>query len=182
MTVEPSGDVFRVERKRGSQWYAKHRLPDGRQVQRHIGPAWSQRGFGTRSSETVGLLGVSGVRPVSNFERVVLEQLWTLGRAPVRAVLDALNEDESRSPRAYTTVLTIVQRLQHKELVRRVREGRVDLYEPTVTRAEYLSARAAAEVDGLVGEYGEYALVQFARRTEQLDAATREQLRRIAEE
>lgn len=40
----PSGHVFRVEGKRGPVWYAKFRLPDGRQVQRKIGPAWSQRG------------------------------------------------------------------------------------------------------------------------------------------
>ena len=44
MPVEPSGHVFRVERKRGPQWYAKYRLPDGRQVQRRIGPAWTERG------------------------------------------------------------------------------------------------------------------------------------------
>ena len=40
----PSGHVFRLLRKRGSVWYAKYRLPDGRQVQRKIGPAWSERG------------------------------------------------------------------------------------------------------------------------------------------
>jgi integrase len=40
----PSGHVFRVERARGVQWYAKYRLPDGRQVQRRIGPAWTERG------------------------------------------------------------------------------------------------------------------------------------------
>jgi integrase len=39
----PSGHVFRVERQRGPVWYAKYRLPDGRQVQRKIGPAWSGR-------------------------------------------------------------------------------------------------------------------------------------------
>src|SRR3954452_19367432 len=39
-----SGHVFRVERKRGAVWYAKYRLPDGRQVQRKIGPGWSERG------------------------------------------------------------------------------------------------------------------------------------------
>src|SRR5215211_3371074 len=44
MPDEPSGHVFRVERKRGPQWYAKYRLPDGRQVQRRIGAAWSGRG------------------------------------------------------------------------------------------------------------------------------------------
>jgi hypothetical protein len=40
----PSGHVFRVERVRGPVWYAKYRLPDGRQVQRKIGPAWTSRG------------------------------------------------------------------------------------------------------------------------------------------
>jgi integrase len=43
--VQPvSGHVFRVERKRGPVWYAKYRLPDGRQVQRKLGPAWTRRG------------------------------------------------------------------------------------------------------------------------------------------
>jgi len=40
----PSGHVFRVDRKRGPVWYAKYRLPDGRQVQTKLGPAWSERG------------------------------------------------------------------------------------------------------------------------------------------
>src|SRR5438445_9555637 len=39
-----SGHVFRVERRRGPVWYAKYRLPDGRQVQRKLGPAWMGRG------------------------------------------------------------------------------------------------------------------------------------------
>jgi integrase len=33
-----------VEGKRGPRWYAKYRLPDGRQVQKALGPAWTQRG------------------------------------------------------------------------------------------------------------------------------------------
>ena len=40
----PTGHVFRVERARGPVWYAKYRLPDGRQVQKKIGPAWTERG------------------------------------------------------------------------------------------------------------------------------------------
>jgi len=43
-TRTPSGHVFRVDRARGPVWYAKYRLPDGRQVQKKIGPAWSGRG------------------------------------------------------------------------------------------------------------------------------------------
>jgi integrase len=36
--------VFRVDRAHGPVWYAKYRLPDGRQVQKKIAPAWSERG------------------------------------------------------------------------------------------------------------------------------------------
>jgi integrase len=41
---QPSGHVFRVQRTRGPAWYAKYRLPEGRQVQKRIGPAWTDRG------------------------------------------------------------------------------------------------------------------------------------------
>jgi integrase len=40
----PTGHVFRVERARGPAWYAKYRLPEGRQVQKKLGPAWTERG------------------------------------------------------------------------------------------------------------------------------------------
>jgi integrase len=36
--------VFRRDGARRSTWYAKYRLPDGRQVQKRIGPAWAGRG------------------------------------------------------------------------------------------------------------------------------------------
>ncbi len=32
-----SGHVFRMDRKRGPQWYVKYRLPDGRQQQKRLG-------------------------------------------------------------------------------------------------------------------------------------------------
>jgi integrase len=55
-----SGFVFRVERARGPQWYAKWREPGGRQVKRRIGPAWTSRGrpaprFFTRRTAEVWL-------------------------------------------------------------------------------------------------------------------------------
>ena len=39
-----SGHVFRRHATHGDVWYAKYRLPDGRQVKGRIGPAWSERG------------------------------------------------------------------------------------------------------------------------------------------
>jgi integrase len=40
----PTGHVDRRDGKRRSTWYAKYRLPDGRQVQKRVGPAWTERG------------------------------------------------------------------------------------------------------------------------------------------
>jgi integrase len=39
-----TGHIKRVRRKRGDQWYVKYRLPDGRQVQKRLGPAWDGPG------------------------------------------------------------------------------------------------------------------------------------------
>ena len=41
----PSGHVYRRRsHARAGVWYAKYRLPDGRQLQRKLGPAWTGRG------------------------------------------------------------------------------------------------------------------------------------------
>jgi integrase len=39
-----TGHVKLAKRKRGDQWYAKYRRPDGRQVERKLGPAWTGNG------------------------------------------------------------------------------------------------------------------------------------------
>ena len=39
----PQSTCFRVELARGPAWYAKYRLPDGRRVQKKLGPAWTER-------------------------------------------------------------------------------------------------------------------------------------------
>jgi integrase len=40
----PTGHVYRRSGPHADTWYAKYRLPDGRQVKRRIGPAWTSRG------------------------------------------------------------------------------------------------------------------------------------------
>jgi predicted transcriptional regulator len=109
-----------------------------------------------------------------------MEEVWAQGRpTTVRAVMDALNGRASRQ-RAYTTIMTIMRRLDDKRLLARKREGKTDIYSPRLSRDEYLEARARAEVGALVDEYGDAALVHFARQMDRLDPKRREQLRRLA--
>jgi predicted transcriptional regulator len=112
-------------------------------------------------------------------EAEIMEEVWRLGETSVRDVQEALNA-RSEKTRAYTTVMTVMQRLDAKGFLRRRREGRTDFYQAEISRDAYGSMRAAAEVDELVEQYGEMALVNFARTMASLDPARRRQLARLA--
>ncbi|HSR68910.1 MAG TPA: BlaI/MecI/CopY family transcriptional regulator [Acidobacteriota bacterium] len=75
--------------------------------------------------------GTSSVR-LTRFELEVMEALWRLRQASVREMLEAL--PEARRP-AYTTVQTIVRRLERKNALRQVRKiGNAFVYRPTLSR------------------------------------------------
>jgi predicted transcriptional regulator len=117
--------------------------------------------------------------PLHELEAEVMEELWTRGEANVREVLDAINAREEMQ-RAYTTILTVMQRLAAKDMLRRERRGRLDVYVPALSREAYAEARAEAGVGALVSEYGDVALAHFARHMSGLDPKRREQIRRLA--
>jgi len=71
----------------------------------------------------------------SNAETRILEQFWQLGTASVREVLEHLPPEERV---AYTTVQTLVYRLEHKGALRRVRKiGNAQLFEPLLDQRQY---------------------------------------------
>jgi predicted transcriptional regulator len=117
--------------------------------------------------------------PLHELESEVMEQLWHSGEAPVRAVMDALN-DRATKPRAYTTYMTIMSRLHKKGLLSRRREGKTNFYTPRQSREEYQALRAQTEVQELVAQYGDVALSNFAQQMASLDPARRRALQRLA--
>ena len=112
-------------------------------------------------------------------EQEVMDEVWRLGETPGRPVLDGLNARSDRE-RAYTTIMTILNRLHEKGLLSRRRVGKGDVYVATLTREQYADARAAAQVDALVEEWGELAFVHFAKQIATLDPGRRQQLARLA--
>lgn len=85
---------------------------------------------------------------LTKFETEVMSVLWRLGEASVREVQEAI--DRADRP-AYTTVQTIVQRLEQKGAVRRTRKsGNAFFFEPAVTRKS-VYRRLVEELLDLVG-------------------------------
>ncbi len=69
---------------------------------------------------------------LTKFEMEVMEALWGLGSASVREIQERLPE---RKRPAYTTVQTIIYRLEEKGALRRVKKvGNAHVFEPVVTR------------------------------------------------
>ena len=64
-------------------------------------------------------------------ERQIMEAVYRLGRAGVREVLDELPD----SPH-YSSVRTMLNKLEEKGLLRHVEDGRRYVYLPTIPRAE----------------------------------------------
>jgi predicted transcriptional regulator len=116
--------------------------------------------------------------PLHELESEVMDEVWRQQEATVRAVMEALNAAADK-PRAYTTYMTILSRLDGKGLLQRRRVGKTDYYRPAHTREEYAELRAQAEVEALVDQFGDIALSHFARQMAQLDPDRRRALERL---
>jgi len=74
---------------------------------------------------------------LSRAEARILEQCWKLRVCSVREVLDSLPDEERV---AYTTVQTLVSRLEQKGALRKVKKiGNAQLFEPAIDQSEYRS-------------------------------------------
>src|ERR1700736_4846487 len=71
-----------------------------------------------------------------------MNTLWPMGQGTVREIRDRL---APRRPRAYTTIMTIMDRLARKGIVERRKNGRAYIYKPNLT-AEDARAHALAQV------------------------------------
>lgn len=78
-----------------------------------------------------------GKSRLSRAETRVLEQFWKLGSSSVREILESLPEEERV---AYTTVQTLVYRLEQKGALRRVKRiGNAQLFEPAIDQKQFRS-------------------------------------------
>jgi predicted transcriptional regulator len=74
-----------------------------------------------------------------------LSVLWPLGEGTVRDIQRALAQSK---PRAYTTVMTIMDRLEQKGIVARRKVGRAFLYQPKLSAEEARIKAVEKIVDG----------------------------------
>jgi predicted transcriptional regulator len=84
-----------------------------------------------------------------------MDSIWSAGRpVSVREIVDALNERRSE-PLAYTTVMTVMNRLAAKNVLTRQGERRSYVYEATAPDAAGIAVR------DVIRTHGDAALAHF---------------------
>lgn len=112
------------------------------------------------------------MKELGTLEAAVMQRLWDWGReVTVREVLDDLQREREL---AYTTVMTVLDNLHRKGLVRRTKVGRAFRY----VAGESREAHTAAMLEDVLGGADDRAaaLLHFVDR---LDPADQAELRRL---
>ncbi len=113
---------------------------------------------------------------IPDSELETLDALWRLGRGTVRDVLAEL-EKTGKKP-AYTTIHTLLQRLEDRGYVRSEEEGRANLYVPRISREQVTKGRLSGLVEQLAGGNAAPLVLQLVE-THKLSRDDIRQLRRL---
>lgn len=106
---------------------------------------------------------------LGQLERAVMEALWGMADSSPASTFTARDVATTLPNHAYTTVLTVLDRLTKKGLVERIRDGRSHHYRPTSSRESYI-AQLMHEALAATSDR-QAALVHFARTVPSEEAA-----------
>lgn len=114
-------------------------------------------------------------RGFAPLESEVMDAIWNVSRpVSVREIVDALNERRPE-PLAYTTVMTVMNRLAAKNVLTRQGERRSYVYEATASDAAGIAVR------DVIRTYGDAAVAHFVDEA-RADPGALRRLRSLLEE
>lgn len=93
-------------------------------------------------------------------ESEIMEIIWLNGPMTVKRALYFLNKNHNY---AYTTVMTVMNRLSEKNILKRNKESHSFLYSPTLNKKEFLSMASEKIIYGLIKDYYDITNKTFFR-------------------
>lgn len=117
------------------------------------------------------------VEPLGLLEAWVMDVAWRKGPVTAREVTDA----QRGRRRAYTTIMTTMDRLHKKGLLAREKDGLAWRYTPKMTREELERSLADELASEILSSHGEIGLAAFVDATAR-DAALLERLAELIKE
>lgn len=113
-------------------------------------------------------------QPLFELEASIMEIVWRHFPASARDVCDRLSGSKAR---AYTTIMSTMDRLHKKGVLRREKHGLAWVYTPTRSEIDFKKALADQLADRIVDEHGEVGLMAVVEAA----SADEAMLRRLEE-
>lgn len=115
------------------------------------------------------------LQPFGDLEQLVMDIVWQEGCATVRCVFTQINQQRAI---AYTTVMTTMDRLSKKGVLKRVKVGKAYEYRACKSRERLNSHEAKEIIHSLIKNYGDVALAQFVDIVDTIDTKKVQQLKK----
>jgi predicted transcriptional regulator len=116
------------------------------------------------------------MEPLGKLEAAVMNVVWTHWPVTAREVCDRMTGAKER---AYTTIMTTMDRLHRKGLLRREKEGKAWQYSPALARTTFEKALADGLVTEILHAHGEVALAAFVDATAEVDESLLDRLSQL---
>ncbi len=111
---------------------------------------------------------------LGELEKEIMDVVWeNPQKVTVRSVYKHLKK---RRKIAYTTVMTIMNRLVDKGLLGRKKDGRAYLYKPAVSKDKFLTRISRQIIKNFVSSFGDIAIARFSQELEKIPAEKRRKL------
>jgi predicted transcriptional regulator len=117
-------------------------------------------------------------RVLGSLERAIMEDVWENGPSSVRQVLERIKNTHNV---AYTTVMTVMNRLVQKDLLETLKTSRAYSYRATKSREDFLWCAAGKMVDSLINDFGDIARARFLLEIDKADPSRLVAIRQLRE-
>ncbi|CAM4466774.1 BlaI/MecI/CopY family transcriptional regulator [Paenibacillus tarimensis] len=84
-------------------------------------------------------------------EAKIMDYLWDAGELSIKQVQERLERDKALS---FNTVMTVMNRLVDKGILRKRAQGRLSLFRPVQTREEFIGEQSRKLTQNLLDEFG----------------------------
>lgn len=106
------------------------------------------------------------LKPLGDLEQEVMNVVWAESCATVRCVCEKIQESRNI---AYTTVMTTMDRLTKKRILKRTKVGKAYEYRPCYSCDELNERMSGEIIDSLIKNYGDLAIAQFVDIVDNID-------------
>jgi len=118
-------------------------------------------------------------RVLGDIERLVMDILWSRAEVTGREVLEEIQKER---PLAFTTILTVMDRLLKKGLIRRKKRGGVFVYAPSISRDEFVKQVSEEVLQGILDISASSAASSFVDILYKTSPEEMDRLSRLIEE